>query len=354
MALSGVTFAHESAHPCPLENVSKNSLNNKMATIYSVRYPDHGLATNYNLNLVRHYKCPGNNVCKWIFHHCQNTENEFVLESRKYTENFLYANILNEMSHIGKKQPEEACNIEKFVWKIYYDKCSSNYYLQNKFYGDWVDASGNYRMKHTGCSINPFDGWDSCGKWRRFRFEALGSIEPEPQAIISNTPVKNTGVCPLSEVKKSKLHDKTATVYSVRYNRNGLQPQTALNLIKHKPCSGKGSCKWNFQHCPGTSNVFVLKNVRNTNNYLFANIINAVSHFDISNENEACNDDRLQWRIYFDACSSNYYFQNVKYGDWLDANHIDNSVKHSGCRVNPFNGWDSCGNWRRWRFESLK
>ena len=158
--------------PCPLEGVKKNALHNTMATIYSVRYSRNGLAAQNVFNVVRHNPCPGGGVCKWIFRHCQG--NEFVLESKKYRGKYLYANVANAVSYFRPKNngKTEACKTMNYTWKMWYDKCSGNYYIQNNN-GLWLDASDTGLVKHTVCKSNPKHAWNSCGKWRRWKLESL-------------------------------------------------------------------------------------------------------------------------------------------------------------------------------------
>ena len=149
-----------SAEECRLEGVGQSVLGSKMATIYSIRFSREGLAANWFFNVVRHNKCPGEGVCKWIFTHCKG--NEYILESKHYRGSYLYANIANAVSHYSTDK-NSACQKNAFRWKVWFDKCSSNYYLQNTQYGDWLDASDAGLVKHTACKTNEMNGWNqSC------------------------------------------------------------------------------------------------------------------------------------------------------------------------------------------------
>lgn len=156
--------------PCGLQGVDYGNLNKRMVTIYSVRFPWDGLAANWAFNVVRHNPCPGEGVCKWIFHACRG--NEFVLENKHYRGKFLYANVVNSVSYF-KVSIKQACDQKKYTWKVFYDSCSSNYYLQNAHYGDWLDASDTGLVKHAKCKVNEMFAWDSCGNWRRWNFQDI-------------------------------------------------------------------------------------------------------------------------------------------------------------------------------------
>ena len=169
LVLFGV-FGSTFADPiCQLEGVPAATLHGKMATIYSVRYA-RGLEAVIHFNVVRHNPCPGSGGCKWIFNHCKG--NEFSLESKRYRGSHMFANIAQAVSHFNKNKGQ-ACADPGYRWKVWYDRCSNHYYLQNTYFGDWLDASETGLVKHTACKTNPFGTTDSCGDWRRWRFEDM-------------------------------------------------------------------------------------------------------------------------------------------------------------------------------------
>lgn len=157
---------------CPLKGVTKGSLNGKLVTIYSVRHSREGLEAHIEFNTVRHNPCPGGGACKWIFKWCQG--NEFAITSKKYRSSYMYGNIVNAVSHYNV-HTNYACKHKEYMWKVYFDSCSSNYYLQNSFHGTWLDSSDTGLVKHSHCNKNEYYGWNSCGKWRRWSFQDIRS-----------------------------------------------------------------------------------------------------------------------------------------------------------------------------------
>merc|ERR1711931_145629 len=82
---------------CSMVKVDKKGLNNKRASIYSVKHRANGLQAKWDFSLVRHEGCSGGGSCAWIFRHCR--DNEFILESAKYRGSKLYANVVSAVSH---------------------------------------------------------------------------------------------------------------------------------------------------------------------------------------------------------------------------------------------------------------
>ena len=78
----------------------------------------------------------------------------------------------NAVSHFSTRN-EKACTDPGYKWKVWYDRCSNHYYLQNTYFGDWLDASDAGLVKHSKCNINAYGTSDSCGDWRRWRFDDL-------------------------------------------------------------------------------------------------------------------------------------------------------------------------------------
>ena len=139
VALAQIFLAPEHlAIECKLEGVGQGWLGTRMATIYPVRFSREGVAASWFFNTVRHNPCPGGGACKWIFTHCKG--NEFVVESKKYRGSYMYANVASAISHYSVNQ-DFACSSNAYRWKVWYDGCTDNYYLQNTYYGDWLDAS---------------------------------------------------------------------------------------------------------------------------------------------------------------------------------------------------------------------
>ena len=95
----------------------------------------------------------------------------------------------------------------------------------------------------------------------------------------------------------------------------------------------------------------VIESKRYRGSYMYANVVNSVSHYVVSRDS-ACNDAKYRWYAWYDSCSGNYYFRNVDSGNWLDASDAG-LVKHTKCNTNAKYGWKSCGNWRRWQLQDI-
>ena len=164
---------------CNMTPVSKREFDGKIATISDARYKDGIVATNI-ADAIRHEKCD-NGACKWIFHACHTDSNynamTFALESKKYRNTFMYANVATGMSHYTQSL-DKICTISKrYEWILYYADCTDSYFLFNLSYADWLDASDLGLVKHSKCSNNPYSTDSSCAYYRELKFEDVQDFE---------------------------------------------------------------------------------------------------------------------------------------------------------------------------------
>ena len=179
---------------CPLLPVN---MTNYQVTMYSKSYNEGIKVYDTKSNSVVHGSCGGGGDCKFKFKRCdekfgeygEENSDTYVLESGKWSENYIYASSENSNNAIAyykvdKNNEVDICDFDVgFKWKVFKDDCEGDYYLYSLGYNDWLNASprGIWTdprglMEHKKCEYFEFYADGGCGKARAFKFTEITLI----------------------------------------------------------------------------------------------------------------------------------------------------------------------------------